>query len=126
MFISFQSQTRCQAPGDLFVDPGTPADLWTFQSQTRCQAPRDATHINASDVLARYFNFKREPTPPTPPTLHQNTVSLSLYFNLRRDARPLASMFTPRYTCFFYQFQSQTRCQAPGDLSPNFLCLYSC
>src|SRR6266566_4503118 len=38
-------------------------------------------------------------------------------FNLRRDARPLATSNDPSTWRTVEQFQSQTRCQAPGDLS---------
>ncbi len=36
-------------------------------------------------------------------------------FNLRRDARPLATASAAGYAYSLLTFQSQTRCQAPGD-----------
>src|SRR6266699_656885 len=38
------------------------------------------------------------------------------HFNLRRDARPLATKAFTAFNIPSKQFQSQTRCQAPGDL----------
>ena len=39
----------------------------------------------------------------------------SLCFNLRRDARPLATSVSVSWRVEVQAFQSQTRCQAPGD-----------
>src|SRR6266699_3350120 len=39
----------------------------------------------------------------------------SIHFNLRRDARPLATTSLNALLCPYSTFQSQTRCQAPGD-----------
>src|SRR5439155_25591015 len=38
-------------------------------------------------------------------------------FNLRRDARPLATSYCGGCRSWLSLFQSQTRCQAPGDIS---------
>src|SRR6266699_3719498 len=43
------------------------------------------------------------------------TNNLSRYFNLRREARPLATTPTTPYPLAVLEFQSQTRSQAPGD-----------
>src|SRR6266699_1091626 len=40
-------------------------------------------------------------------------------FNLRRDARPLATYWTHKRVTDKQKFKSQTRCQAPGDHSIN-------
>src|SRR5712692_8612207 len=42
--------------------------------------------------------------------------ALNFYFNLKRDARPLATTIAVGCNPPFTSFQSQTRCQAPGDL----------
>src|SRR6266567_2168374 len=89
--------------------------------------------------LAHYFNLRRDARPlATPPNVTQlladGLISISdempgpwrlhhagllvihaSYFNLRRDARPLATRAgrEPRFEAV--EFQSQTRCQAPGD-----------
>src|SRR5437016_994205 len=45
-----------------------------------------------------------------------SVVKLSFtYFNLRRDAKPLATAALSAAPFFCCPFQSQTRCQAPGD-----------
>src|SRR6266487_6665159 len=44
-------------------------------------------------------------------------------FNLNRDARPLATKSFGSYGALFCAFQSQPRCQAPGDPSPPSDCL---
>src|SRR5256885_249055 len=61
-----------------------------FQSQTRCQAPGD-------------------------PAIRGLLSRAQLHFNLRRDARPLATPIAVCLPCLTAKFQSQTRCQAPGD-----------
>ncbi len=40
-------------------------------------------------------------------------------FNLRRDARPLATSGRLQLVDAYHEFQSQTRCQAPGDSERN-------
>src|SRR5206468_1934062 len=63
-----------------------------FQSQARCQAPGDR---HRSTEKARGASS----------------------FNLRRDARPLATLCEVHRALIFRVFQSQARCQAPGDLT---------
>src|SRR5205823_649865 len=41
------------------------------------------------------------------------------HFNLRRDARPLATLASPHRHSIRGLFQSQTRCQAPGDAADH-------
>src|SRR6266700_4219485 len=43
------------------------------------------------------------------------TLEEVAHFNLRRDARPLATGYNHPGQPAEYAFQSQTRCQAPGD-----------
>jgi len=71
--------------------PFHPLRYSPFQSQTRCQAPGD-------------ISFAR------------SVAALKCYFNLRRDARPLATGIWVSCHEYHEEFQSQTRCQAPGDL----------
>src|SRR6266536_3221351 len=86
----FQSQPRCQAPGDeviTYLPPGSSV----FQSQPRCQAPGDLIVELGSGIDASCFN-------------------------LNRDARPLATLKpVPFHATAYKLFQSQPRCQAPGD-----------
>src|SRR6266699_2695794 len=110
----FQSQTRCQAPGDspspfalkisLFISisdempgpwrPGWQGYLrcngWEFQSQTRCQAPGDYQHPNTGCVLTG-ISISDEMPGPWRLAVAFNLWMLTTNFNLRRDARPLAT-----------------------------------
>ncbi len=148
-------------------------DVWSFQSQTRCQAPGDHEHdryaehdhkISISDEMpgpwrpqhpfagclcARYFNLRRDAR-PLATTIVNSVATPFMDFNLRRDARPLATS-SSRNTCEASRyisisdekpgpwrrlsltqqpdgdtiFQSQTRSQAPGDAEIKSCCLDS-
>src|SRR5947207_15970439 len=50
----------------------------------------------------------------------------TIRFNLRRDARPLATLPVGRRPVSIELFQSQTRCQAPGDTTTNALSVVGC
>src|SRR5436309_2804711 len=52
---------------------------------------------------------------PWRPVFHDLAVWQWVRFNLRRDARPLATQIGARRQASHGKFQSQTRCQAPGD-----------
>src|SRR6266566_3480759 len=117
-----------------------PVDVWSFQSQTRCQAPGDHEHdryaehdhkISISDEMpgpwrpqhpfagclcARYFNLRRDAR-PLATTIVNSVATPFMDFNLRRDARPLATQLAAEPRRCLDEFQSQTRCQAPGDFS---------
>src|SRR2546429_1880075 len=85
--VEFQSQKRCQAPGDWREDGYH--KFWEF--------------ISISDEMPgpwRRYMFFLAIAPPD-------------NFNLRRDARPLATEPLAVFTGFKDAFQSQTRCQAP-------------
>src|SRR2546421_53409 len=60
------------------------------------------------------FNLMRDASPLETFGLSP-TMSVSCYFNLRRDARPLATIKVTQGSSAEVEFQSQTRCQAPGD-----------
>ena len=128
----FQSQARCQAPGDSAV--AVQYRLPVFQSQARCQAPGDARsciaittsfHVSISSEMPgpwrrmkiwaccdmsvsissempgpwrrraslhhrneESFNLKRDARPLATPGIRRQS---SAGFNLKRDARPLAT-----------------------------------
>src|SRR6266699_2555174 len=112
----FQSQARCKAPGD-FASAAIVSVELTFQSQARCQAPGDVQHrptppgigrISISGempgpwrhasafpqvAVTRDFNLRRDARPLATSRPYTSDPLIS-YFNLRRDARPLA---TSRY-----------------------------
>src|SRR5438046_1328257 len=48
-----------------------------------------------------------------------STKGRRMSFNLNRDARPLATAFFAKGKSQVSWFQSQPRCQAPGDKFPN-------
>src|SRR6266496_824434 len=81
----FQSQPRCQAPGDSPPIGGTNQDTM-FQSQPRCQAPGD---IKPCAIVR----------------------GMMICFNLNRDARPLATQAEKAGGQSPCKFQSQPRCQ---------------
>jgi len=111
-----------------------------FQSQTRCQAPGDAQRCSCGRRRWLYFNLRRDARPLATLALRADLLSPMLFqsqtrcqapgddidsdeykqwwgnFNLRRDARPLATHKTMRAAVARLEFQSQTRCQAPGDV----------
>src|SRR6266496_3393537 len=133
----FQSQPRCQAPGDTITFLYKSNVCW-FQSQPRCQAPGDSSIRSLPTLFAAVsistempgpwrlgyysshmasftgFNLNRDARP-----LATNTkVLLRSHlqcFNLNRDARPLATSPTSHCYIIGITFQSQPRCQAPGD-----------
>src|SRR5207247_5926674 len=53
----FQSQPRCQAPGDAWVACSSP-ESFVFQSQPRCQAPGD---VVANDNSWQWLTFQSQP-----------------------------------------------------------------
>ena len=81
----FQSQARCQAPGDADMRLRISANI-LFQSQARCQAPGDMPDLAVG--------------------MHRVSISSEMPGPWRRK---LATMLPHR------MFQSQARCQAPGD-----------
>ncbi len=134
----FQSQPRCQAPGDLvlFFRRMT---IPLFQSQPRCQAPGDPGARALPVTTSICFNLNRDAR-PLATSIYYPSPARQVSFNLNRDARPLAtntfhgSAILPftvsistempgpwrlrRLETFHLigtQFQSQPRCQAPGD-----------
>src|SRR6266567_1092960 len=54
---------------------------------------------------------------PWRPRTRPLCLTLPRDFNLRRDARPLATQLAAEPRRCLDEFQSQTRCQAPGDFS---------
>ncbi len=87
---------------------------FTFQSQPRCQAPGDSVSERQRRVDFASFNLNRDARPLA--TWHRHTRSIpGGSFNLNRDARPLATSAQPSGRCNHEKFQSQPRCQAPGD-----------
>src|SRR6266567_3348142 len=106
-------------------------------------------HPFAGCLCARYFNLRREAR-PLATTIVNSVATPFMDFNLRRDARPLATS-SSRNTCEASRyisisdekpgpwrrlsltqqpdgdtiFQSQTRCQAPGDAEIKSCCLDS-
>src|SRR6266581_4145972 len=93
MVFVFQSQTRCQAPGDGHgSDTHKPSTR--FHSQTRCQAPGDC---------------------PSPFAL-----KISLFISISDEMPgPWRPGWQGYLRCNGWEFQSQTRCQAPGDSERN-------
>src|SRR6266536_1803265 len=87
---------------------------YLFQSQPRCPAPGDditlcmktfSLHVSISTEMPGPWR----PRVPSPPSVR------FVSFNLNRDARPLATCrYCPRHPALS-MFQSQPRCQAPGD-----------
>src|SRR5206468_11696293 len=53
----FQSQPRCQAPGDAWVACSSP-ESFVFQSQPRCQAPGD---VVANGNAWQWLTFQSQP-----------------------------------------------------------------
>src|SRR6266487_2820804 len=85
----FQSQPRCQAPGDEYKGFVTVA-FAVFQSQPRCQAPGDLPYLT---LLYHRDNVSISTEMPGPWRLHSG-IRCPTYqrsFNLNRDARPLAT-----------------------------------
>src|SRR2546421_620518 len=60
------------------------------------------------------FNLRRDASPLATSCMTR-TTSISCYFNLRPDARPLPTIKVTQGSSAEVVFQSQTRCQAPGD-----------
>src|SRR5437762_1528527 len=87
---------------------------YKFQSQTRCQAPGDSMCLMYRSI-ERIVSISDEMPGPWRPAKWQSLLAACTRFNLRRDARPLATR--SRMSAFIVGglFQSQTRCQAPGD-----------
>src|SRR6266487_75435 len=89
-FYGFQSQPRCQAPGDEYKGFVTVA-FAVFQSQPRCQAPGDLPYLTL--------------------LYHRDNVSISTEM-----PGPWRQYSVIRLRMMAYLFQSQPRCQAPGDM----------
>ncbi len=64
--------------------------LVQFQSQTRSQAPGDAHKINYG-LFTEFISISDEKPGPWRPLNHCLVSCSSRYFNLRREARPLAT-----------------------------------
>src|SRR5436305_1169742 len=89
----FKAQTRCKAPGASTIG-FVSCCIGLFQSQTRCQAPGDL-YIHVEVMIGCNVSISDEMPGPW-----------------RRD------LVLPSPTRIFVcVFQSQTRCQAPGDPS---------
>src|SRR5947208_2998630 len=86
-----------------------------FQSQTRCQTPGDNEQQLSDMISIIAFNLRRKPR-PLPTWDATPSPASTMTFNLRRDARPLATSCTMDLQLAYAHFQSQTRCQAPGDM----------
>ncbi len=131
MNTKFQSQPRCQAPGDEEKRKTVEDFIAEFQSQPRCQAPGDQVEAIRFKHLDLSFNLNRDARPLATGKSNQETWT-NKRFNLNRDARPLATpgpvaqpdttnQFQSQPRCQFHEqrsramFQSQPRCQAPGD-----------
>src|SRR6266567_2507213 len=112
-FARFQSQTRCQAPGDGHPCGRCPPCAG-FQSQTRCQAPGDQ-YPQVCPAVPSSISISDEK--PGPWRLGWRIPAHKNYsnFNLRREARPLATSCICKSKVLIPVFQSQTRSQAPGD-----------
>ena len=61
-----------------------------FQSQARCQAPGDCMTCNSQAQSAVGFNLKRDARPLATQSILRMAVAC-ICFNLKRDARPLAT-----------------------------------
>src|SRR6266699_3258574 len=144
----FQSQTRCQAPGDHEHDRYAEHDH-KISISDEMPGPWRPQHPFAGCLCARYFNLRRDAR-PLATTIVNSVATPFMDFNLRRDARPLATS-SSRNTCEASRyisisdempgpwrrlsltqqpdgdtiFQSQTRCQAPGDAEIKSCCLDS-
>src|SRR6266513_1750704 len=89
-----------------------------FQSQTRCQAPGDSPSPFALKI-SLFISISDEMPGPWRLPAHEYWMCIDRNFNLRRDARPLATSGRLQLVDAYHEFQSQTRCQAPGDSERN-------
>ena len=89
--MKFQSQTRCQPPGDDAQLGRRDSTVSEFQSQTRCQPPGDhhKAVVSAGNLS---FNLRRDASPLATSVVKSDGQSAHLSFNLRRDASPLTTL----------------------------------
>src|SRR6266566_609858 len=102
-----------------------PALVGLFQSQTRSQAPGDAYPRRAEPFSIAISISDEKPGP----WRRRQQIAAQMggeNFNLRREARPLATTPTTPYPLAVLAFQSQTRSQAPGDITPLASCCFHC
>src|SRR6266699_1311629 len=85
-----------------------------FQSQTRSQAPGDSV-LFAVALASFSISISDEKPGPWRPFTSGASPTPHPYFNLRREARPLATNVPTHFFPPRVEFQSQTRSQAPGD-----------
>ncbi len=113
----FQSQTRSQAPGDMSTTLPWPLASRISISDEK-PGPWRPRCLPGLRIAGRISISDEKPGPWRLDRARHNRVEVA-NFNLRREARPLATSCGLLYPALVGLFQSQTRSQAPGDDYPR-------
>ena len=112
-YAQFQSQARCQAPGDHDAEHRVDVAIEEFQSQARCQAPGDVG-IGRLVTLDIEVSISSEMPGPWRRRICETTGVSGMFQSQARCQAP-GDLPHAASKCTSSWFQSQARCQAPGD-----------